>query len=88
MNIKVNHGTMLIPHKGFIMDFVMSRKNEWIKECVDNYILHGISQKDAFKKAHQDAIKEEMTHGSIVDIWEPADALVISNMKEHDEIST
>jgi hypothetical protein len=59
----------------------MSRKTDWINECITNYIKSGVAQRDAIKYAHQNALQEEIEHGGVVDIWEPADALVAKQME-------
>lgn len=64
------------------MSYGMSRKNEWLSDCVTNYVRYGVSYKDANKMAQSDALKEEVLHGSVVDLWEPADSLVESKMQQ------
>lgn len=59
---------------------VMSRKTDWINECITSYIKSGVAQRDAIKYANENALQEEVEHGSMVDIWEPADALVNKKM--------
>lgn len=59
----------------------ISRKTDWINECIMNYIKSGVSQRDAIKYANENALQEEVEHGGVVDIWEPADSIVNKKME-------
>lgn len=62
-----------------------SQKKDWINECTYNYVKYGIIEQDAVKFANEEALIQEVEHGSVVDIWEPADALVLKSMSEISE---
>lgn len=59
----------------------MSRKTDWINDCIKNYIDVGVAPHDANIYANENALKEEIEHGGVVDIWEPADAIVRKKCK-------
>ena len=52
----------------------MTRKQDWVNEFIGQYMEQGGIPTDAKAIAQQESDSQEMIHGSIVDIWEPADA--------------
>lgn len=52
----------------------MTRRQKWINEFVNQYLAKGGFKGQAQAVAQKQALAQEMIHGSIVDIWEPADS--------------
>ena len=60
----------------------MARQKDWVNEFTAQYLEKGGLKSQALDIAQKQAITQEMLHGSIVDIWEPADAAANLLFKE------
>lgn len=65
----------------------MASKQDWVNEFIVQYVEKSGIPTDAKAIAQKEANNQEMIHGSIVDIWEPADSAANLLFKKEERFS-